>query len=266
MPQQLGIDTRGILGDHQIASGGRSNHHQLPPLRTVLLDPSNHFADIIERLQRRRNSLLFHLRTGHAPLTKHLRRITKSATATCSQCEESNESVHYFLFICPAYTRQPNTLHAELHTKAHHMKHLLDEPACSTHLFKYVATSRRFEMVFSATFPAHSEGPAKNIVHEDSEMVFGDSVQGEGPAKKLTETPKRTHCTHYPFHLQLVSMSALQPRTMERDPSSKTTKNVHTVYNMYRLTQGVAPTDNKQGSKKQLVWNLLHLVCKITTR
>ncbi|KAG2033990.1 hypothetical protein BDR03DRAFT_830036, partial [Suillus americanus] len=91
---------------------------------------------------------LFQLRSGHAPLNKHLHRIAKSATATYSQCEESDESVHHFLLSCPAYTRQRNILRAELGTKAHRMKHILNEPECLKALFKYIATTRRFETVF----------------------------------------------------------------------------------------------------------------------
>ncbi|KAG2063797.1 hypothetical protein BDR04DRAFT_961629, partial [Suillus decipiens] len=69
-------------------------------------------------------------------------------SAMCPQCEESSESVHHFLVSCPTYTRQCNILRAKLGTKAHHLKHILNKPDCLKALFKYIATTRRFETVF----------------------------------------------------------------------------------------------------------------------
>ncbi|KAG2339961.1 hypothetical protein BDR05DRAFT_890617 [Suillus weaverae] len=123
--------------------------------------PSKHFANIIERLPCHHSSLLFQLRSGHAPLNKHLHRIVKTASATCSQCEEGNESVHHFLFSCPAYTRQHDILHRELGTKAHHMKHVLNDPDCLKSLFKYITSTKRFEKVFGDVSPPKDKNKQK---------------------------------------------------------------------------------------------------------
>lgn len=115
--------------------------------------PSKHFAGLIDQFPRRHSSLLFQLRTGHAPLNKHLHRIAKSETAICQQCNEGNESVHHFLLTCPAYTRHRNILRQELGTRAHHVKHILNEAECLKSLFKFIAKTRRFEPVFGDVSP-----------------------------------------------------------------------------------------------------------------
>lgn len=108
--------------------------------------PLKHFTDIIEVLPHQQTPLLFQLRSGCAPLNKHLHQIAKSATATWSHCEERNESDH-FLLSCPVYMRQCNIPRTELGMKAHHMKHILNEPDCLKSLFKYIMTTRIFETV-----------------------------------------------------------------------------------------------------------------------
>ncbi|KAG1722076.1 uncharacterized protein EDB91DRAFT_1008627, partial [Suillus paluster] len=91
---------------------------------------------------------LFQLRTGHAPLNKHLFRISRSPTATCQQCHKGTESVHHFLLTCPAYTRHQNVLRLELGTHAHHLKHLINDVKCLKSIFKCITHTRRFETVF----------------------------------------------------------------------------------------------------------------------
>jgi len=110
--------------------------------------PSKHFASIIDELPRRHGSLLFQLRSGHAPLNKHLFRIKKSLTATCQLCNEKDESVHHYLFECPAHIRPRNAMRTQLGTRAHHMKNLLNESKCLKTLFQYIARTRRFETTF----------------------------------------------------------------------------------------------------------------------
>jgi ribonuclease HI len=115
--------------------------------------PSKHFAGLIDQFPRRHSSLLFQLRTGHIPLNKHLHRIAKSETATCQQCNEGNESVHHFLLTCPAYTRQRNILRQELGTRAHHVKHILNDAECLKSLFTFIAKTKRFEPTFGDVSP-----------------------------------------------------------------------------------------------------------------
>ncbi|KAG2117577.1 hypothetical protein DEU56DRAFT_717063, partial [Suillus clintonianus] len=61
---------------------------------------------------------LFQLRTGHAPLNKHLFRIAKVPSPICQQCHRKEETVHHFLIACPAYTQQRLTLQNEIGPRA----------------------------------------------------------------------------------------------------------------------------------------------------
>ncbi|KAG2043755.1 hypothetical protein BDR03DRAFT_909219 [Suillus americanus] len=81
-------------------------------------------------------------------LFQHLHRKAKADTVRCNQCNEEHETVHHFLFTCAAYNRQRHILRLELGTKAHHVKHGLNEEECLKPLFKYIASTRRFESTF----------------------------------------------------------------------------------------------------------------------
>ena len=107
------------------------------------------------RTTRRHSSLLFQLRSGHAPLNTHLHCISKSPTATCAQCNTGQESVHHFLMSCPAYNRQRSELRLKLGIRATHVKNLLNEPECLRPLFEYIARTRRFDQtVFGDVTPS----------------------------------------------------------------------------------------------------------------
>jgi len=116
-----------------------------------------HYASITAKLPRRHCSL-FQLRSGHAPLNKHLHRIAKSSTVTCQQCSAGRESVHHFLITCPAYIRQRNSPLAryKLGTQAHHVKYLLNDPKRLKALFQFIATTHRFKAVFGDVSPARN--------------------------------------------------------------------------------------------------------------
>jgi len=56
--------------------------------------------DPINTLKRQEQSLIFRLRTGHAPLNNHLHRIKKDHPAQCPLCGFPNETVEHNLLYC----------------------------------------------------------------------------------------------------------------------------------------------------------------------
>ncbi|KAJ7769948.1 hypothetical protein B0H16DRAFT_1277191, partial [Mycena metata] len=48
--------------------------------------PSSHFRKLTSSLPRKHSSLLFQLRSRHAPLAKHLHRLNKAPSPTCACC------------------------------------------------------------------------------------------------------------------------------------------------------------------------------------
>ncbi|KAG2054173.1 hypothetical protein BDR06DRAFT_853036, partial [Suillus hirtellus] len=99
--------------------------------------PSSHFAHLIDELPQQHCSLLFQLHTGHAPLNKHLHRISRSPTAHCLQCNEHEEMVKHFLLVCPSYARQCVALCQEVRTGMSQLHQLLNNDSFIKPLFCY---------------------------------------------------------------------------------------------------------------------------------
>ncbi|KZV61832.1 hypothetical protein PENSPDRAFT_553759, partial [Peniophora sp. CONT] len=53
-------------------------------------------------LSRRDSTVLFQLRSGHAPLNAHLHRIKCADSPVCEACGEDDETVKHFVYECPA--------------------------------------------------------------------------------------------------------------------------------------------------------------------
>ena len=78
------------------------------------IDPSilsSKFQSLIQGLPHHHASLLMQLRSGHAPLNKHLHRIGSVESPTCRACEEAQETVLHLLLLCPAYEHHCQVLH-----------------------------------------------------------------------------------------------------------------------------------------------------------
>jgi ribonuclease HI len=110
--------------------------------------PSNKFTKLTDKLSRNQSSMLLQLRTGHAPLNKHLHRIGSIESPTCPACEMEAETVHHFITTCPAreITRR-KTLNT-LGRRARSMETLLTDPKAIPYLFAYVKATGRFKNTF----------------------------------------------------------------------------------------------------------------------
>ena len=104
--------------------------------------PSPNPNDSINKLNRSEQVAIFRLRSGHAPLNKHLTRIGAKNNPLCPLCGVYEETVKHHLFECFALTdlrreylpEQPdteNTLYGA------------PEALKSTHLFHVMANRRR---------------------------------------------------------------------------------------------------------------------------
>ena len=65
--------------------------------------PSNSFLKLMAQLPRKLTNILTQLRTGHAPLAKHLHYIKKTDSPLCPACLQNTESVQHFLLHCTAH-------------------------------------------------------------------------------------------------------------------------------------------------------------------
>jgi zinc-binding in reverse transcriptase len=65
--------------------------------------PSNKFINLVAKLPRKLVSILAQLRTGHAPLAKHLHRIGKMDSPICPACSQCEETIQHFMLHCTAH-------------------------------------------------------------------------------------------------------------------------------------------------------------------
>ncbi|OAX34214.1 hypothetical protein K503DRAFT_834761, partial [Rhizopogon vinicolor AM-OR11-026] len=92
-------------------------------------------------------------RPHHQNIDKHLHRIAKVPSPTCQHCHLREETVHYFLTVCPSYARQRHELQEEIGPRASQLKDLLNDQKCIKPLFRFIASTRRLEQVFGDVTP-----------------------------------------------------------------------------------------------------------------
>ena len=64
---------------------------------------SDNFIKLTLKLPRKLTTILTQLRTGHAPLAKHLHHIKKADSPMCPTCLQNSESIQHFMLHCPAH-------------------------------------------------------------------------------------------------------------------------------------------------------------------
>jgi hypothetical protein len=107
--------------------------------------PSAHYRDTVEKLPRKHASLLIQLRTGHAPLNKHLYTIKCTDSPVCPACEGAFETVHHFLIACPAHEPYRRDLAHKLGRESRKLTTLLSHLEALKPLFHYTTRTRRFK-------------------------------------------------------------------------------------------------------------------------
>jgi hypothetical protein len=100
---------------------------------------------ITKDMPRRHTSLLVQLRMRHVALNKYLHKIGKTNSPICPQCRSTQESVHLYLFRCPAFSEQRKRLEKRLKRGVNSIKTLLGGHKAMKHLFRYIHDMGRFE-------------------------------------------------------------------------------------------------------------------------
>ena len=78
--------------------------------------PFKKFITNLNKLTHKQTSTILQIRCGHFPLNHYLHKIKKIASNTCQACLlaidaiPSQETIHHFIFECPAYNTARNTL------------------------------------------------------------------------------------------------------------------------------------------------------------
>lgn len=87
--------------------------------------PSNRFLKLISPLSKKQAAILTGLRTGHIALNKFLHIIRKTEEPSCPHCPDIPETIKHFLFDCPFYQRDRQTLRNTLGRKADNLPALV---------------------------------------------------------------------------------------------------------------------------------------------
>ena len=105
--------------------------------------PDTSFLQLTKEISKLQASVLFQLRSEHIPLRKYLFRISKTDSPVCALCQHGDETVHHFLFNCPAHHHARFNLGRAL---GHHSKllhYLLGNKALKL-LIRFVNDTRHF--------------------------------------------------------------------------------------------------------------------------
>ena len=115
------------------------------------IDPSmplNQYCQLTAELSRSKQALLMQLRTGHAPLNKHLHRISCSESPLCPKCHQEDETVKHFILTSPRYNRLRDTHFHTLRRGARSLKYLFTSPKALKPLFLFIAATQRLAATF----------------------------------------------------------------------------------------------------------------------
>ncbi|KAF5381379.1 hypothetical protein D9615_008294 [Tricholomella constricta] len=125
--------------------------------------PFTGFRRVAEGLTRRQHSLLIQLRTGHAPLNKHLHRLQAVDTSRCEQCEDDvEETIRHYLYQCNKYRDERQDFRSALGRDAHTAEVIYGTRKGAKYLLQYVADTGRLKATFGDVSPY-------NYNHEDDD-------------------------------------------------------------------------------------------------
>jgi len=101
-------------------------------------------------LKRRRDemSAIVQLRTGHAPLNKHLHRINKLPTAICQRCADATESVRHYLIDCEAHETPRHTMQTKLGRGGGRLKDILNTRIGHDELIRFISTTGQLKTMW----------------------------------------------------------------------------------------------------------------------
>ena len=117
-------------------------------MKTDPTTPSNRYINLVTKLPRKLASILAQLRTGHAPLAKHLYCIGKINSPICPACQQSEETIQHFMLHCPTHQAARQTLRNSIGGRNINITKILTSPKSLGALFKYVAETGRLHNTF----------------------------------------------------------------------------------------------------------------------
>ena len=98
------------------------------------------------RITKQLASLLFQLRTGHAPLNSYLSRFKRVDSARCPACGREQETPEHFILRCPKYEHERWALLRHFRDNAPKLEDILSNPKAIIPVLHYIEATERFKM------------------------------------------------------------------------------------------------------------------------
>jgi len=109
---------------------------------------STKYLNLITDIPRKHTSILTQLRTGHAPLAKHLHHIGKTDSPTCPACHQNEETVEHLILHCTVHHAARQVLQYNTGGTAINITKLLTTPKTLRALFHFIAATNQFHDTF----------------------------------------------------------------------------------------------------------------------
>lgn len=99
-----------------------------------------------DSISRKRASLLFQLRVGHAPLNYYLHRFKKVDSARCPACGAERETTEHFVLRCPKYDHERWPLLQRIKDNTPKLEDILSNAKLMLPLFNFIDATERFKL------------------------------------------------------------------------------------------------------------------------
>ena len=113
----------------------------VPPASKKFLTLTNN-----DDISRKRASLLFQLRVGHAPLNSYLHRFKKVDSARCPACGAQKETVEHFILKCPKFDHERWPLLQKIKDHTPRLEKILADQKLIAPLFNYIDATERLKV------------------------------------------------------------------------------------------------------------------------
>ncbi|SRR6266851_4388350 len=94
-------------------------------------------------------SLIFQLRTGHAPLNDYLHRFMKVDSPRCPACGTERETAEHFILRCPKYAHERWALTRNVQASTPKLTDILSDPKIILPLVNYMEATGRLDITLA---------------------------------------------------------------------------------------------------------------------
>src|SRR6266481_3822238 len=110
--------------------------------------PSHSYLKVTDQLTRAQASMFMQLHTGHILLNGFLHRINKTDSSDCLACPGMSETIHHFLFECPAHAHAQHGLARTTGRHSRSLQYLLGDQQAFGPILKYMRETGHLKAMY----------------------------------------------------------------------------------------------------------------------